>query len=501
MKYIYIVLALLVLSSCDSQLEIEAPSQLTYNGFWESENGARAAHSGLYGTFRGAANTFWVLGAIRSDVWGGQTFESPFYQDLIESNITVSTAPFGGWAGFYSRIHRLNDFIQNIPDIEFNNPQDKEHMLGQAYGLRAYYYYTLLKTWGPVPISEEILSSTDPEGLSKARSSEEEVMQFIKADLERSLDAFGDDASFWNGNKNYWSKAATLTLKGDAYIWSGNLLGGGNADFTEAKNALEQVMQIANVGLVDDYASLWGAENENNSEFIFAIQYAEDEAGNFYNSFTGRSTEIWPQFDEDGNSMEGFVIAGANRYGPSEKTLLLSDDNLDARKDETFIRLYSDSNNGAGYPTYNADKYFGSVLNKFLGRIDGSVRIFDSDIPVYRYADVVLLMAEAKNYLGEDPSPEINTIRERAYGDDYNPAIHAYSNGSMAENTEAILDERYVEFIAEGKRWWDLRRAGDQYVIDNVEFLDEGEEYKLKLPITLDMIGRNPLLEQTEGYE
>ncbi|MBI6116827.1 RagB/SusD family nutrient uptake outer membrane protein [Salegentibacter maritimus] len=501
MKFIYIVLALFVLSSCDSQLEIDAPSELTYNGFWESENGARAAHSGLYGTFRGAANTFWVLGAIRSDVWGGQTFESPFYQDLIESNITVSTAPFGGWGGFYSRIHKLNDFIQNVPNIEFNNPEDKEHMLGQAYGLRAYYYYTLLKTWGPVPISEEILSTTSPDGLSKGRSSEEEVMQFIKADIQRSLDAFGDDASFWNGNKNYWSKAATLTLKGDAYIWSGNLLGGGNTDFTEAKNALEQVGQIANVGLVESYTDLWGADNENNSEFIFAIQYAEDEAGNFYNAFTGRSTEIWPQFDEDGNSMEGFIIAGSNRYGPSEKTLLLSDDNLDARKDQTFIRLYSDSNNGAGYPNYNANKYFGSVLNKFLGRVDGSVRIFDSDIPVYRYADVVLLMAEAKNYLGEDPSSEINLIRERAYGDDYDPAIHAYSNGSKAENTEAILNERYVEFIAEGKRWWDLRRAGDQYVIDNVEFLDEGDEYKLKLPITLDMIGRNPLLEQTEGYE
>jgi hypothetical protein len=501
MKYVYILLALLVLNSCESQLEIEAPSELTFNGFWEGENGARAAHSGLYGTFRGAADTFWVLGAIRSDVWGGQTFESPFYQDLIESNITVSTAPFGGWAGFYSRILKINDFLKNVPEIEFQTPEDKEHMLGQAYGLRAYYYYTLLKTWGAVPISTEILSTTSPEGLSRARAPKEEVMQLIKDDIERSLEAFGDDASFWNGNRNYWSKAASLTLKGDAYIWSGNLLGGGNADFTTAKNALQQVMEIGNISLVSDYEDLWGPENENNNEFIFAIQYAENESGNFYNSFTGRSTEIWPQFNEEGDSMEGFVVAGANRYGPSEKTLLISDDNFDDRKDETFIRLYSDSNNGEGYPNYNADKYFGSILNKFLGRIDGSVRIFDNDIPVYRYADVVLLMAEAKNYLGEDPSPEINQIRERAYGDDYDPAMHAYSGGSMEENTEAILDERYLEFIAEGKRWWDLRRAGDSYVIDNVAFLEPGEEYKLLLPITLDMIGRNPLLEQTPGYQ
>lgn len=126
MKYTYILLAFLTLSACDSQLEVEAPSDLTFNGFWEGENGARAAHVGLYGTFRDAANTTWVLGTMRSDVWGGQTFESPFYQDFIESKITVSTAPFEGWAGYYSNIHKINDFLLNVPEIEFNNPMKME---------------------------------------------------------------------------------------------------------------------------------------------------------------------------------------------------------------------------------------------------------------------------------------------------------------------------------------------------------------------------------------
>lgn len=501
MKYIYIILALLVLSSCEKEIEVKAPSELTFNGFWDSETGARAAHSGLYGSFRGEAGTFWAMGSLRSDVWGGPTFESPSNIDLIESNITVSTAPFGGWAGFYGRIHQLNDFITNVPNIEFNNSEDRDHLMGQAYGLRAYYYYTLLKTWGGVPLTTEILSTTAPEGLSKPRASEEDVMNLIKEDIERSLEAFGDDDSFWNGNRNYWSKAATLTLKGDAYIWSGNLLNGGSADFTEAKDALQKVVDMGSVDLLDNYSDLWGVENENNNEFIFAIQYEEDESQNFYNSFTGRPTEIWPQFNEEGESMEGFIINGANRYGPSIKTLLLSDDNLDTRKDATFIRLFTDANNGAGYENFNEEKYFGSILNKFLGRIDGSVRIFDNDVPLYRYADVILLLAEAKNYLGEDPSEEINLIRQRAYGDNYDPALHAYSNSSVEENTEAILEERYKEFIGEGKRWWDLRRAGDSYVIENVEFLNPGDEYKLLLPITLDMIGRNPDLQQTPGYE
>lgn len=79
-------------------------------------------------------------------------------------------------------------------------------------------------------------------------------------------------------------------------------------------------------------------------------------------------------------------------------------------------------------------------------------------------------------------------------------ATHAYVNGSMADNANAILNERYKEFIGEGKRWWDLRRAGNSFVFDNVDYLSPGDEFKLILPITNDMIGRNPLLKQTKDY-
>lgn len=179
---------------------------------------------------------------------------------------------------------------------------------------------------------------------------------------------------------------------------------------------------------------------------------------------------------------------------------MLLDDNDDDRKDATFIRLYTDNNGGVGYASYNEPAYYGSIFNKFLGKVDGTQRIFESDVPVYRYADVLLLLAEAKNLLGEDPSGEINQIRERAYGANYNPAIHAYTNSSQTDNANAILDERYKEFIGEGKRWWDLRRAGDSYVFDNISFISSSNSHLLLLPITEGMIGRNPLLQQTAGY-
>ncbi|WP_034044603.1 RagB/SusD family nutrient uptake outer membrane protein [Wocania ichthyoenteri] len=498
-KYIYIFIAVMTFGACESELELTSPSQLTAAGFWDTEEGAKTAHTGLYANLRSSAGTLWLLGEIRSDIWGGRTYESPSNESLIESNITIATAPFGGWAGLYTRIHRINDFLVNVPNVAFNDESEKSHLLGQAYGLRALYYYTLLKTWGDVPIILEPFTDVDPAGLSRARSSQTEVMAQIKSDLAASLSAFGSDDSYWEGSKVFWSKAATLALKGDVFIWSGNLLGGGSADFTEAKTALQQIASLG-VSLEPSIDNLWGVGNEGNNEFIFAYQYKQDEAENFYNSLTGRSTEINPQFDSMGNSMSSFIIAGANRYGQSEKTILLLDDNDDARKEATFIRLYTDDNGGAGYPTYSEPTYFGSIFNKFLGQVNGSERIFENDVPLYRYADVVLLLAEAKNLLGEDPSGEINQIRARAYGANYVPAIHDYVNSTPTDNANAILDERYKEFIGEGKRWWDLRRAGDSFVINNVSFLSSGDEYKLLLPITEDMIGRNPLLDQTFGY-
>lgn len=346
-----ILMSVFLITGCDDLIDLKSPSELTYQGFWDTESGARAAHTGLYGTFRGRLSTFWILGELRSDVWGGRTFESPFNVDFIESNITVSTAPFNGWAGLYGDIHRLNDFIANLPEVEFANDADKSHMLGQAYGIRAFYYYTLLKTWGDVPISTEPFTESDPESLSKARSPASEVMDLIKSDLERSLDAFGDDDSYWEGKRVYWNKAATLALKGDVFLWSGNVMGGGADDFSMALSALNQISDME-VELVPDYHNLFATSNEINREFIFAFQFAKDQSTNFYSQMTGRTTEIHPQFDQHGESMAGFIVNGQNRYGPSEKTLLLLDDHEDTRKDATFIQSLV----GAGFlPRRNID--------------------------------------------------------------------------------------------------------------------------------------------------
>jgi hypothetical protein len=333
----------------------------------------------------------------------------------------------------------------------------------------------------------------DLEKLKKPRSPKEEVMQLIKSDIAKSLEYFGSDNSLWDGKNIYWSRPATLALKGDVYLWSGKVLGGGNPDFTEAKAALGQISGFELVA----FDKLWGQGNENNKEFIFAFDYEQDQASNFYASFTGRAVDFAELFDDEGNSMKDFVVNGASRFGPSDKMLLKLDDLNDFRR-SNFVRLY---NNGDGHIPYQAgsQNYKGAVLAKFLGIIgdDGSRKNYNN-VPLYRYADVLLMLAEAKNNLSEDPSAEINAVRARAYGE--NLAGNEFTKGSKTENTNAILDERLKEFVGEGKRWWDLVRAGDGIVFDEVASLDANEAYKIYYSISQDMLANDSELLQTEGY-
>jgi len=139
------------------------------------------------------------------------------------------------------------------------------------------------------------------------------------------------------------------------------------------------------------------------------------------------------------------------------------------------------------------------VLKKFLGRIydDGQRKNFNN-IPLYRYADVVLMLAEAKNNLGEDPSAEVNAVRQRAYGVNY--PEYVFVSGNQEANRKAILNERMKEFIGEGKRWWDLVRAGEGILFEEIATLDTSEAYKIYYSISESMLANDDQLTQTEGY-
>ena len=116
----------------------------------------------------------------------------------------------------------------------------------------------------------------------------------------------------------------------------------------------------------------------------------------------------------------------------------------------------------------------------------GSERQWYDDFIIYRYADCLLLMAEAKALLGQDITEEINAVRKRAYGANWDENVYGYTAGTFLENEVAILREKDKEFIQEGQRWWDLLRmtytkGGDALVFHKEASVDGEKPQKKNL--------------------
>ncbi|GAB4019005.1 SusD family outer membrane lipoprotein NanU [Spirosoma migulaei] len=488
------------LFSCQDQLrEVIPQTSLNQSLVLSDANAAQTLYTGVYSSFRSYHSTLFTLGEMRSDIWSDGLFtesEDTGLKQYWSHNISATNVPLDNWGGLYNLIDRVNTVIKLFPGAPLDDAKRKTY-LAEMYGMRAFVYYTLLRTWGGVPITTEPVTAVgNLTDLYKARSTPDEVMKLIKSDLEQSLTLFAGNNAFATKRVN-WSRAATLTLKGDVFIWSGTHMGGGNADFTTAKSALEEVKALPTLGLQATFADIFDpAKKSNNKEIIFAINYEKNEAtqgvyGNFLVNTTQAGTLFFDPVPGPAVAVNAAypLVSGASRVGMSSATIAKLSDPKDQRIRPSFRVMYR---NTAGFPIA------GVMLTKFIGRVDSGIQLYDTDFPIYRYADVLLLLAEATTKLGNDPSADINAIRARAYGTGFTP----YTNGSQEANMNAILDEYLREFIGEGKRWWALRRAGNAYVFAAVNpvYLPATQAFKLVLPISISMLNTDPKLVQTPGY-
>ena len=170
-------------------------------------------------------------------------------------------------------------------------------------------------------------------------------------------------------------------------------------------------------------------------------------------------------------------------------------DDKDSRKLATLKGAYNKLENGTL-------DLIGVFNYKYHGVQDaGDSRSLCDDYPIYRYADLLLMLAEAKAMLGESPAEEINAIRQRAYGENYDNKTIGFPNQPNDKDiNETILEERFKEFIMEGKRWYDLRRFGNEYVFKHT-LAENGNTDKLLWPIDKTTLTNNPALNQTPGYK
>lgn len=500
-KLVAVFVSLVFLTSCNKNLELSPISSIADGNFWQTPDQVDAFVAGIHTRLRTQTLSLMYLGETRADIYGtepgsGVAFsgESTAGNERMWLNtLDLDNPGVASYGGFYANINQINLLISKLGTIDFVTPANKNYYLGIAYGMRAYYYYHLTRAWGKVIIQTEPTTSFDISNLAKAASPEADVMALIKDDIEKSLSNFGADYSF-KKTKSFWSKSATQMLKAEVFLWT-SYRGGGANDATTAKNALLDVQsKAAGLSLVTNYASVFATNNRGNSEMIFAIRNGLNEATlplaafipatslipNYYDSVSGRKFDAVT--DNWGGSLKIPTLVSTYRKFNDK----------DSRKAASIQAAYTKT--GTVY------KLVGCFVNKFPGEQNAGVRALTNDYPIYRYADLLLLLAEAKAILGESPATEINLVRARAYGTNYSAATFGFPN-QAGDNVakDAILKERLLEFIAEGKRWLDLRRMGDSYVFANTNILPT-DAFKLLWPVDRTTLTNNRLLEQTPGY-
>ncbi len=528
-------------SSCNS-LDLAPIDYYGSGSYWQSEEHVIAYIDGIHNHMRSATwqNTM-TFGEMRGSTWARTTVVadgSVMNSGTIRlQNLSQASSGVSKFGDLFGRITNCNLFIIRVSEATYLSEERKNYYLGQIYGVRAYYYFLLHRTYGGVPLRTDINvieGELDPEKLYMPRATPAEVLALIKSDIDMSLELFGSVNEFDPFNigrgKSYWSKAATEALAADVYLWSAKVntewqiagetaapLAANPADITTAKSHLMNLMANYNLALEPSLTDVFDVNNKDNEEVIFTVRNLVGEYSNNFAQFvysTKSGSTITTAVRADGTpwgdplSAAGDVIQG---YEYSEKLYQMYDAE-DARRDDTFLISYTKDT------VNNTLDYYGSYFVKNIGHVNSEgLRVYDGDYIIYRAAWVYLSLAEVANFEGNnaDVVRYINMVRERAYGDAWDVALHGYVAGDFKQNELAILNERTKEFVGEGYRWWDLRRmtetkGGTPLVfVGDASIYGEGnptldpatEAHEVLWPVDQTLLSSDPLIKQTPGYE
>lgn len=503
-------------ASCvsDDDLNQVDPNVETEDMFWENDSDALKGVNAAYGSLL-TDGTYMRSTPLLLDLKGdGTRSNSPWaaMANVGKFNSSVAVPDIYGWAfeTYYQGVYRANQVLENVPNIEMENTDLKNRVLGQAYFLRGLYLFHLVNMFKNVPVP---LTSLEVYHEQKTQDEgwEQVVSDFIAAaDLLPVTynNVLGLDA----GQTGRATKGAALAYLGKTYLFT--------HDFDKARLAFKEVIDLNVYELVSNYSDNFTLYNENNSESIFEVQFSRD-AGGVDLGWGGVPASGW-----------GKTSARAITYGPptfgftdAQPTWALYNDFLkeqtidgqvDPRLDATIfynkvggMMLYGVdfATHYAGNPSYLNDIFCAKYQNSDGSRADEYDWRSGINERIMRYADVLLMYAETLNETGSTnlAYDYIQEVRDRVNLPDLRIIKPDMSQEEMREQ---IAHERFLEFPLEGHRFDDIRRWGWLEDTEKLAWLKSrdsefesyvvGREY---FPIPQSEMDNNPLVtQQNNGY-
>ncbi|WP_264565009.1 RagB/SusD family nutrient uptake outer membrane protein [Flavobacterium sp. N3904] len=474
-KYIFITVASIALFSAifvscsDNFTERDIAYSIDSENYFNSEADYDKALIGAYDLLQSTYINV-LMGEIASDntLAGG---ESPTdvigFQQIDDMTQTPTNDQLKNlWDWMFAGVQRANYILEFKDKTDFAG---KTQVIAETRFLRAYYHFELVKWFGGIPLNGDKRFAPGDE-TSVPRASIPEVYASIEADLIYASENLSPTAS----QTGRATKGAALALLGKAYLYQ--------RKFPEAAAALEQVIASSKYSLVPDYASIFEMAGENGPESIFEVQYTDVEGagfgclqcseGNVAVGFSGVRNYTGPKY----TSGFSFNVPTQETYNAFE----VGDTRLPASLLD--IATWAAANN-ATYGKGNEDTGF--FNQKYLPRIRSGQAAGDLNLTnpnnyrAIRYADVLLMAAEALNRGAINDVRALgylNQVRDRAFGDT-NHRVTAVG----AALTDVIWNERRVELVGEGFRFFDLVRTGKAAAAINGFVVGKNELFPIPL--------------------
>ena len=424
-KLILIFLTFLLLFSCNKWMELLPPEGLTREEFWKTKEDVQSVVMGAYAAFASMDGLLFKFGEMRADLVKGGTSLSLDEQKIMAGNIypdnTVCT-----WTQFYKVINYCNEIIKNAPVVQSKDKTFSDYLLkgylSEAYFLRSLTYFYLVRIYKDVPLVLEPTES-DNSDIYMPKTDGDSILTHIVSDLQSIRPYATYDYPTLKESKGRATKGAIDALLADISLW--------RFDYTSCISYVQNI-EASNIYKLMPSSKWFDLYFPGNTlESIFEMQYD--------NSLLQK------------NSTYDLTNHNAYMYVPSDKVVTMFTRTDDQRE---IVR-------GNGSIAKNTTNDY--TIWKYVGYSPDGKSVRPSTILnscgfiVYRYADVLLMKAEALSQLGQYPEALqiINEIRDRAGV----PSVINLANSARDyENT--ILDERALELAFEGKRWFDLLRMG-----------------------------------------